>query len=116
MFAEDVGLLPDKMFERLIKLSRPKPETFAEQANKLFAAMRIGGDVGFERVEWFNGGLFKTIAVPQLDILDVTELRNAADPALRYIVLPLDDPNGPLLCWQCAVSERAYRRKSESKE
>jgi hypothetical protein len=48
MFAEDVNLLPEKMFERMIKLSRPKPETFAAQASKLFAAMRTGGDVGFE--------------------------------------------------------------------
>jgi len=39
------------MFERIIKLSRPKPETFAGQASKLFAAMRTGGDVGFERVD-----------------------------------------------------------------
>ena len=28
MFAEDVELLPNKMFERMIKAARPKPETF----------------------------------------------------------------------------------------
>ena len=58
MFAEDVGLLPDKMFERMIKTARPKPETFTQHAATLFAAMRTGGHVGFEAVAWFNGGLF----------------------------------------------------------
>ena len=58
MFAEDVGLLPDKMFERMIKTARPKPETFTQHAATLFAAMRKGGHVGFEAVAWFNGGLF----------------------------------------------------------
>ena len=40
--------------------------------------MKDGGLYGNDDIPWFNGGLFKTINVPQLDILDVTELRNAA--------------------------------------
>jgi type II restriction/modification system DNA methylase subunit YeeA len=60
MFAEDVNLLPNKMFERMIKAARPKPETFQQHAKTLFAAMKAGGAVGFEQVEWFNGGLFDT--------------------------------------------------------
>jgi type II restriction/modification system DNA methylase subunit YeeA len=60
MFAEDVNLLPNKMFERMIKAARPKPETFQQHAKTLFSAMKAGGPVGFEQVEWFNGGLFDT--------------------------------------------------------
>lgn len=77
MFAEDVGLLPDNMFARLIELSRKKPETFADHANKLFAAMRTGGDVGFERVEWFNGGLFDTDDALPLTWQDLDDLKRA---------------------------------------
>ena len=77
MFAEDVNLLPDKMFARMIKLSRPKPETFAAQASKLFAAMRSGGDVGFERVDWFNGGLFDSDAALPLTWEDMDDLIRA---------------------------------------
>jgi type II restriction/modification system DNA methylase subunit YeeA len=80
MFAEDVNLLPDKMFERMIKASRPKPETFASQASKLFAAMRIGDDVGFEKVEWFNGGLFDTDEALPLTWEDLDDLIRAAVP------------------------------------
>lgn len=77
MFAEDVNLLPDKMFERMIRVSRPKPETFANQASKLFAAMRTGGDVGFEQVEWFNGGLFDTDDALPLTWEDLDDLIRA---------------------------------------
>lgn len=77
MFAEDVNLLPDKMFERMIKVSRPKPETFAGQASKLFSAMRTGGEVGFEQVEWFNGGLFDTDEALPLTWEDLDDLTRA---------------------------------------
>ncbi|WP_444668168.1 class I SAM-dependent DNA methyltransferase [Cereibacter changlensis] len=77
MFAEDVNLLPEKMFERMIRVSRPKPETFANQASKLFAAMRTGGDVGFEQVEWFNGGLFDTDEALPLTWEDLDDLIRA---------------------------------------
>jgi hypothetical protein len=41
--------------------------------------MRSGGLYGVDDIPWFNGGLFKTIAVPALSAADLTELRNAAD-------------------------------------
>lgn len=58
MFAEDVGLLPDKMFIRMLEVSQRNPAAFEQHSRQLFAAMRDGGPVGFEHVEWFNGGLF----------------------------------------------------------
>ena len=77
MFAEDVNLLPDKMFERMIKAARPKPETFADHAKTLFAAMKTGGPVGFEKVEWFNGGLFDSDAALPLTWEDIDDLIRA---------------------------------------
>ena len=58
MFADDVGLLPDEMFTRMLEQARRTPPQFADLASKLFRAMASGGLVGFETVEWFNGGLF----------------------------------------------------------
>ena len=58
MFAEDVGLLPDHMFTRILEQARQRPEKFAAFARDLFRAMASGGDVGIESVAWFDGGLF----------------------------------------------------------
>ncbi|WP_300013574.1 DNA methyltransferase [uncultured Roseobacter sp.] len=78
MFAEDVELLPNKMFERMIKTARPKPATFATHAKALFGAMKTGGLVGFETVEWFNGGLFDSDDVLPLEWEDLDDLIRAA--------------------------------------
>ena len=58
MFAEDVDLLPDNMFTRMLEHARRRPEEFADLARDLFGAMSTGGRIGFEAVAWFNGGLF----------------------------------------------------------
>lgn len=58
MFAEDVKLLPNEMFKRMLEHAELQPEEFEELARDLFRVMKTGGRVGFERVEWFNGGLF----------------------------------------------------------
>lgn len=58
MFAEDADLLPDKMFVRMLEAAKADPSRFQALASTLFAAMKDGGLVGFERIEWFNGGLF----------------------------------------------------------
>ena len=58
MFAEDADLLPNKMFARMLEAAKAAPDEFARLAGTLFAAMRNGGLVGFERIDWFNGGLF----------------------------------------------------------
>ena len=58
MFAEDVGLLPDNMFTRMLEHSRKRPDEFTDLSRDLFGAMASGGRIGFEAVAWFNGGLF----------------------------------------------------------
>ena len=58
MFAEDVGLLPNHLFTRMLKQARLRPDQFAGMARVLFGAMAKGGLVGFEAVVRFNGGLF----------------------------------------------------------
>jgi len=67
MFAEDVGLLPGNMFTRMLERTRGDPEKFEDYASRLFGAMATGGDVGFEPVAWFNGGLFDDNTALPLD-------------------------------------------------
>ena len=67
MFAEDVGLLPNDMFTRVLLRARRQPERFAGLARKLFGAMSTGGEVGLEDVDWFNGGLFEDDAALPMD-------------------------------------------------
>ncbi len=78
MFAEDVELLKDRMFERMIQAGRQKPEDFAQHARTLFEAMRTGAMIGFEKVEWFNGGLFDDDSALPLEKDDIEDLIRAA--------------------------------------
>jgi hypothetical protein len=77
-FAEDVGLLPGRMFERLVSNRHIQSAQLTAALDNLFNTMRDGGIFGADVLPWFNGGLFKTVRVPKLEITDITELRNAA--------------------------------------
>lgn len=78
-FAEDVGLLPGRMFERLLNNQQATPERLTQGLTQLFTTMQNGGLYGVDDIPWFNGGLFQTIAVPALSAPDLAELRRAAD-------------------------------------
>lgn len=58
LFAEDAGLLPPGLFQRLLENGQRNPQYLATLLGQLFAAMRQGGPFGVEVIEWFNGGLF----------------------------------------------------------
>jgi type II restriction/modification system DNA methylase subunit YeeA len=78
MFAEDIGLLPNAMFSRMLEHAAKRPAEFVDLAQDLFRAMQSGGRVGFEHVEWFNGGLFDTDEVLPLDQEDTARVLKAA--------------------------------------
>ncbi|MCL6252063.1 hypothetical protein M3P36_13535 [Altererythrobacter sp. KTW20L] len=79
MFAEDTGLLPDNLFTRMLDLCRTDPDSFAEHAGTLFGAMaQQGGKVGFQRIDWFNGGLFADDHALPVSRQDVEDLHRAA--------------------------------------
>ena len=78
MFAEDVGLLPNNMFTRMLEHARQQPEEFAELARDLFGAMSTGGRIGFEPVAWFNGGLFDDDTALPLEKADIETVLAAA--------------------------------------
>ncbi|MEZ5582620.1 MAG: type IIL restriction-modification enzyme MmeI [Candidatus Competibacteraceae bacterium] len=78
MFAEDIGLLPNAMFTRLLEHAVSRPIEFADMARDLFRAMQSGGRIGFEPVEWFNGGLFDSDAALPLDLSAIKLVLKAA--------------------------------------
>jgi type II restriction/modification system DNA methylase subunit YeeA len=78
MFAEDVDLLPGKMFGRMLDSAARSPGEFEALASALFAAMGAGGRIGFERVDWFNGGLFDDNNALPLTRDDIALVREAA--------------------------------------
>ena len=77
-FAEDVGLLPGRMFEGLVNNRQLTSDKLTAGLRNLFTVMQGGGLYGNDDIPWFNGGLFKKISVPQLTVMEMTELRNAA--------------------------------------
>ena len=79
MFADDVGLLPGHMFTRMLEQARRSPTQFADLAGDLFRVMARGGRVGFETVEWFNGGLFDDGSALPLEQSDIDAVLAAAN-------------------------------------
>ena len=55
-----------------------RPAEFADMTRDLFRAMQAGGRIGFERVEWFNGGLFDSDAALPLDLPAIERVLQAA--------------------------------------
>jgi len=76
-FAEDVGLLPQRLFEKLVG-HRIDADRLRTALRQLFTTMQTGGLFGVDDIPWFNGGLFARIDVPPLSDMDVAALRNAA--------------------------------------
>ena len=76
-FAEDVGLLPERLFEKLVA-KQITPDKLRSALVELFGRMRDGGLFGLDDIPWFNGGLFKTIDVPMITPMDVAALKTAS--------------------------------------
>lgn len=79
MFAEDIELLPKKLFSKMLEAAEQEPGEFQAIAASLFKAMRKGGRVDFTPVEWFNGGLFDDDEALSLDARDIKLIRKAAE-------------------------------------
>ncbi len=79
MFAEDEQLLPAGVFSQLLANAGDDADKAARRIEKLFTAMQQrGGEYGDHDIAWFNGGLFKSIAVPPLTAADLHALHRAA--------------------------------------
>jgi hypothetical protein len=77
-FAEDVGLFPARLLERLLSNQQASPARLTQGLQQLFATMQGGGLFGVDDIPWFNGGLFQSVHVPPLGSADLPLLREAA--------------------------------------
>ena len=80
MFADDVGLLPNRMFRQVLERSRSSPDDFVRFTGDLFRNMASGGQYGLETVAWFNGGLFDDDEALPLDSYDINTVWLASVP------------------------------------
>src|SRR6202171_2528684 len=80
MFAEDVGLLPEKSFKEVLEECEKKPEAFTHDVGQLWEAMDLGAwaHVLKTKVKQFNGEFFRNRAALPLGREEIGELRQAA--------------------------------------
>jgi hypothetical protein len=77
LFAEDVGLLPPRLFSQIVEKARDA-EHFARLIGQLFDAMQRGGDFGLETIRHFNGNLFTDSPVLLLTEAEIKHVQAAA--------------------------------------
>jgi type II restriction/modification system DNA methylase subunit YeeA len=89
LFAEDIGLLPDQIFTRIVDKAAGDPAKFCRFIGQLFDAMAKGGEFGLESIRHFNGNLFDSTACPDLTAEDVKRIADtsrldwsAVDPSI----------------------------------
>ncbi len=64
LFAEDIGLLPNDVFSKLVHAPLNSTQ-FGQTLQTLFAVMRAGGMFGVDLIPFFDGGLFDDDFVPE---------------------------------------------------
>ncbi len=67
LFAEDISLLPEGLFTKLIDGTKDDPVRFRELLEQLFGHMAEGGFFGLDRIPHFDGGIFDTADALPLD-------------------------------------------------
>ena len=78
MFAEDIGLLPTNLFQRILNKRGTDTVKLGVALGELFRAMQGGGDFLLEDIAWFNGGLFAHVEQIELTHKEVDALHAAS--------------------------------------
>ena len=79
LFAEDIDLLPDRIFAATLEEAIKRPDDFVPMLGELFRAMaNRNGRFGMSAIPWFNGGLFDDDDVLPLGIVAVQDLMTTA--------------------------------------
>ena len=79
-FAQDVGLLPNRVLSQLCENYHDDPAEFDAGLGDLFVQMNEGGRFGVERIRQFNGDLFRE---PATVLMTTEELENLAEAPKR---------------------------------
>ncbi len=77
MFADDIGLLKNKVFTNILAAAKNSPAILAGRMNELFTKMATGGFFGADEVLHFNGGLFADGKAIELKPDEITKLIDA---------------------------------------
>jgi type II restriction/modification system DNA methylase subunit YeeA len=95
MFAEDIGLLPDQIFTRLINECSEKPGSVGDKVTEtfdliggLFREMNLPGKTPagrYKDVDYFNGGLFKIVEPIELTKKEIDDLWTASNKKWSHI-------------------------------
>jgi len=87
MFAEDVGLLPERAFQNMLVDIQQTPEHFASMMESLWQTMDKGGFHPVLRAKLlrFNGGLFQDASALPLDRDQIELLIQASQADWRYV-------------------------------
>lgn len=87
MFAEDVGLLPERSFTHLLERLQEQPDSFAPALQHLWALMDKGGFDGMslQAIRRFNGGLFADATALPLSRGQIQMLYAAARSDWRFV-------------------------------
>ena len=87
MFAEDVGLLPEKSFKEVLEECEKNPEAFTHDVGQLWEAMDLGtwAHVLKTKVKKFNGEFFRNRAALPLGREEIGELRQAASYSWKEV-------------------------------
>jgi hypothetical protein len=78
-FAEDTRLLPDMVFNQIVKNSAGDPVRFGKILGQLFDTMATGGDFGTDPIRHFNGNLFEDRSVVDLTADEMRRITAATD-------------------------------------
>ena len=78
-FAEDTGLLPERIFADVCKAGLEDPVHFTQSLEDLFRAMAKGGRFGVQKIRHFNGHLFEDATVFELTGEEIRTLADAAE-------------------------------------
>ena len=78
LFAEDIILLPEGLFTKLIDSTMDDPTKFHELLEELFGHMVGGGFFGLDRIPHFNGGIFDSSDALPLSRNDLETLAQVA--------------------------------------
>jgi hypothetical protein len=79
LFAEDIELLPNRVFADILEESAKHSEQLDGMLRELFRAMKDkGGRFGTQTIPWFNGGLFDDEDVLEIRPLDLPLIVDAS--------------------------------------
>jgi hypothetical protein len=109
LFSEDIGLLPGKLFSRLVQSNIQRPEDFTKRLRQLFSAMAgEQGSFGEHDIPYFDGGLFSDDEAYDLTRDDLAVL--ALSSVLDWSSIE------PAICsWQCPNTPESGKGTASSR-